>query len=118
MPFSSCARTAGAAEEELRQWKARRRSEARQKARQAAKDELRSIVKTWNDAFALEAFFNEVSRRATALDGEERVKLEERIRIARELTGGQEAIERFLRWSFPVKPYPDDPAAEPVDDED
>ena len=32
--------------------------------RQAAKEELRSIVKAWNDAFALDAFFNELSRRA------------------------------------------------------
>src|SRR4051794_21759155 len=36
------------------------------------KEELRSIVKAWNDAFALDAFFNELSRRAQALVGNER----------------------------------------------
>ena len=50
---------------ERRRRQARERAEARQRARQAAKEELRSIVKAWNDAFALEAFFNELSRRAS-----------------------------------------------------
>jgi len=36
-----------------RRCQARERAEARQRARQAAKDELRSIVKGWNEAFAL-----------------------------------------------------------------
>jgi vacuolar-type H+-ATPase subunit E/Vma4 len=39
---------------ERRRRQARERAEAWQRARQAAKEELRSIVKAWNDAFALE----------------------------------------------------------------
>ena len=57
------------ANEERRRHRARERAEARQRARQAAKDELRAIVKAWNDAFALEAFFAELSRRAATLEG-------------------------------------------------
>lgn len=94
------ARQAQAKKEERRR-RARERAEARQRARQAAKEELRSIVKAWNDAFALEAFFTELSRRASALDGDERVNLEARIQTARELTGGQDAVDRFLKWKLP-----------------
>jgi hypothetical protein len=38
--------------------------EARRRAREAANAELRSIVKAWNDVFAVEAFFVELDRRA------------------------------------------------------
>jgi hypothetical protein len=89
------------AEIERRRRQAHERAEARQRARQAAKEELRSIVKAWNDAFALEAFFTELSRRASALDGDERAKLEARIQTARELAGGQDAVDRFLKWNLP-----------------
>jgi hypothetical protein len=80
---------------------ARERAEARQRARQAAKDELRTIVKAWNDAFALDAFFNELSRRAQALGGDERAEFEARIQTARALAGGQDAVARFLNWKLP-----------------
>jgi hypothetical protein len=58
-------RQAQAAIEERRR-RAREHTEARQRARQAAMEELRSIVRVWTDAFALEAFFNELARRAAA----------------------------------------------------
>ncbi len=87
------ARQAQVRKEERRR-RVRERAEAQQRARQAAKEELRSIVKAWNDAFALEAFFTELSRRALALDGDERANLEARIQMGRELAGGQDA-----RWA-------------------
>jgi hypothetical protein len=86
---------------EHRRYLARERAEVRQRARQAAKEELRAIVKAWNEAFALEAFFAELSRRASALDGDERARLEVRIQTARELVGGQDAVDRFLNWKLP-----------------
>lgn len=93
---------------EERRRKARQRAEARERAKQAAKDELRAIVKAWNDAFAVEAFFSELSRRAATLDGNERAELEERIEAARELMGGRDAVERFLQWTVPAADEPDD----------
>jgi hypothetical protein len=89
------------AEEERRRQRARERAEARQRAQQAAKDDLRAIVKVWNDAFALEAFSSELLRHAAVLEGEARTMLERKIETARQLMGGQDAIDRFLRWSFP-----------------
>jgi hypothetical protein len=86
---------------ERRRRQARERAEARQRARQAAKEELRSIFKAWNDAFALDAFFNELSRRAQGLVGDERAEFEARIRAARALAGGQDAVDRFLSWKLP-----------------
>jgi hypothetical protein len=86
---------------EHRRRQARDRAEARQRARQAAREELRSIVRAWNDAFALEAFFTELSRHASALAGDERSNLEAHIQTARELAGGQDAVNRFLKWKLP-----------------
>ena len=112
------------AEIERRRRQARERAEARQRARQAAKDELRSIVKVWNDAFALEAFFTELSRCASTLDGDERANLEARIQTARELAGGQDAVDRFLKWKLPTDSEEEDEdvvadqAGDHLDDED
>lgn len=105
-------------EEESRRRKARERAEALQRARQAAKDELRQIVKAWNDAFAVEAFFTELSRRAAAVGDDERADLEARIRAARDLMGGRDAIARFLQWTGPDEAQPDDADAERDDDDD
>jgi hypothetical protein len=101
---------------ERRRRQARERAEARQRARQAAKEELRSIVKAWNEAFALEAFFDELSHRAQALVGDERTEFEERIQTARALAGGQDAVDRFLRWKLP--PSDDELGEEDTDDDD
>jgi GTP1/Obg family GTP-binding protein len=112
------------AEKEARRRRVRERAEARQRARQAAKEELRAIVKAWNDAFALEAFFTELSHHAAALDGDERANLEARIQVARELTGGQDAVDRFLKWKLPSGGKAEDEDAladaahDDVDDED
>lgn len=100
---------------ERRRRQARERAEARQRARQAALNELRSIVKAWNDAFALDAFFNELSRRAEALVGDDRADLEARIQTARALAGGQDAIDRFLKWKLPAG---DDVQGEDAADDD
>jgi hypothetical protein len=99
---------------ERRRRQARERAEARQRARQAAKEELRSIVEAWNEAFALDAFFNELSRRAQSLVGDERADLEARIHRARALAGGQAAIDRFLNWKLP----PGEDALDAADDHD
>ena len=98
------------AEEESRRHEARERAKARQQARQAAKEELRGIVKAWNDAFAVEAFFTELSRRAATLKGAARANLETRICTARALMGGQDAVERFLSWTSPAEMESEDEA--------
>lgn len=76
-------------------------------------------MKAWTDAFALEAFFTELCRRAAALDGDERANLEARIEVARELTGGQHAVDRFLKWKLPLqgKAGGDDAVADDVHSE-
>jgi GTP1/Obg family GTP-binding protein len=103
---------------ERRRRQARERAEARQHARQAAREELRSIVTAWNDAFALEAFFTELLRRATLLAGDDRANLLARIETARELLGGRDAVDRFLRWSLPADHEQGDSDDEPDDDVD
>jgi hypothetical protein len=72
----------------------------------------------WNDAFALDAFFNELSRRAQALVGKERADFEARIHTARALAGGQDAIDRFLNWKLPPGDEAQDEVAADNDGDD
>ena len=99
--------------------RARTAGTGQERRAQAAKEELRSIVKARNDAFALEAFFTELSRRALSLDGGERANLEARIQTARELAGGHEAVDRFLKWKLPpaVKAEDEDAVADEAGDD-
>jgi len=86
-----------------------RAREGKKQARQAAKDDLRSIVKAWNDAFAIEAFFTELSRpRGNPRGDDERTDLEARIATARGLMGGRDAVDRFLQWTVPEREVADD----------
>ncbi len=101
---------------EERRRRARERVEARQRARQAARDELRTILGAWTDAFALEAFFLEVSRRAASLGQVERADVELRIQEARALAKGPDAVDRFLTWRLPSAVAAADGDAEADDD--
>lgn len=66
-PFSA---SGSASPIEARRCRVCERAEARQRAKQTAKQELCAIVKAWSAAFAIEAFFNELSRRAQVLEGD------------------------------------------------
>jgi len=79
----------------------RERAESRQRARQAAKQELRSIVKRGTTPSRWRRSSLKLSRHASALDGDERANLEARVQRARELAGGQGAADRFLKWALP-----------------
>ncbi len=94
--------------EERRQWEAQQRAErrkelqaARAEARKRSIEELKATARAWTEAHALEAFFKTLEARAVELDSEDRAELEVRIRTARTLLGGEEAVQRFLRWRQP-----------------
>lgn len=42
--------------------------------------------------------FNDLSRRAQALEGDERTNLEARFHMTRAVAGGQDAVDRILNW--------------------
>lgn len=91
-----------AAKEQWRRYEAEQRQRKREEARKESREQLRAIVDAWGRAYSVETLVTELSRRAAMLEGDERKALEAKIAAARELMGGQDAIERFLRWTPPV----------------
>lgn len=96
------------AELERQRWEAEqeqlRREETKRRAAQARKDstaDLLQIIAGWAEANRIEKFFRDAERRAGNLGGEEKVKMLERLRLARELVGSIDALDHFLAWRSP-----------------
>ena len=90
-----------ATEAQLRAWRREERAKARAEARQKSVEDLRAIANAWKDAYALEAFFEAIGRRAEGLEPDAGAELHERIRVARAVLGTGDVVERFLRWRAP-----------------
>ncbi|PWG61495.1 hypothetical protein [Sediminicurvatus halobius] len=86
------------------QWKKWQEEEAerrRQHAIKESREELMGIVEAWAEATRLAEFFADAERRVAGLPDEERTVLLERLRHARALAGGTDALERFRSWKSP-----------------
>ncbi len=96
------------AELERQRWEARqaqwRREEAERQAAKALKDskeELLHIIDRWAESKRLEQFFADAERRVADLDTDERLRMLDRLKSARELIGSVDALERFRSWKSP-----------------
>ena len=96
------------AEVERQRWEAMqqewRREEAerrRIKAIKDGRDELFSIIDTWAEAKRIEEFFKDAELRAAALGNDDHAAILDRLKQARELLGGVDALQRFLSWKSP-----------------
>jgi hypothetical protein len=96
------------AEIERQQWEAQReqwrKEEAEAKAAKALKDskaELYQIIDNWAESNRIEKFFQDAERKAAELSENERLKILERLKRARELIGSVEALDRFIGWRSP-----------------
>ncbi len=96
------------AEIEQKEWEARqekwRREEAERqaiKARKESREELLQIIERWGTASRIEQFFRDAEQRAAALGEEDRGRLLARLKLAREMVGSVEALDRFLAWRSP-----------------
>jgi len=96
------------AEIERQKWEAqqeiRRREEAERRAAQALKEsreELLQIIDRWGRANRIEQFFRDAEQRAAGLGDEERLRLLDRLKLAREMVGSVDALEHFLAWRSP-----------------
>jgi hypothetical protein len=96
------------AELERQQWEVQqakwRREEAERKAAKALKDskeELHNIIDLWAESKRLEQFFADAERRVADLDADERLRMLDRLKSARELIGSVDALERFRSWKSP-----------------
>jgi hypothetical protein len=76
---------------------ARRRAEARK----ASRTELAAIIERWAEAKRVAAFFDDAEQRVANLGDGESTAILERLKRARELLGGVDALERFRSWKTP-----------------
>ena len=96
------------AEIERKEWEAKqemwRREEEERRAAQALKEsreELLQIIERWGRATRIEQFFRDAEQRATGLGDDERLRLLERLKLARDMVGSVDALDRFLAWKAP-----------------
>ena len=96
------------AELERQQWEVQqakwRREEAERQAAKALKDskeELLQIIDRWAESKRLEQFFADAERRVAELDTDERLRMLDRLKSARELIGSVDALERLRSWKSP-----------------
>jgi hypothetical protein len=93
---------------ERQRWEAekaeRARKEAEQRRIQAEKDsreELSGIINAWAKAKRIEEFFAEAERRAADLGDDEKSMILERLKLARGMVGGTDALQWFGSWKAP-----------------
>lgn len=96
------------AEIERREWEIKwanleREQEERRTAEaiKASRKDLVEIIDRWAEVNRIAQFFSEAERRAGDLGDVERLKLLERLRLARELIGSIDALEHFMAWRSP-----------------
>ena len=78
--------------------------EAEHRAAKALKDSrenLLRIINVWAESNRIEQFFLDAERRTANLSGNERLKILERLKRARELVGSVDALDHFMAWRSP-----------------
>jgi GTP1/Obg family GTP-binding protein len=98
------------AEIERRKWEVQkeqwRREEAERLAAKALKEsreELLQIIKAWGEATRIDIFFKDAEKRAASLSDDKKLKMLERLRLAREMIGSVDALDHFLAWRSPAE---------------
>lgn len=71
------------------------------KARKDSKEEIHQIIDRWAEANRIDQFFADAERRVAALNEEERNRLADRLKHARNLIGTVDALEYFMTWRTP-----------------
>ena len=89
------------AEERHRRWEAEDRERRRKERIKQSREELLKAIDSYRYAQGFESFFLDIERRATELEGPAREQMLEKVRRARALLGGVNALERFARWVPP-----------------
>jgi hypothetical protein len=96
------------AELERQQWAAQQEQWRREeedlraaKALKASKEELLDIIEGWAAAKRLDEFFAAAEHRVGGLPEEQRRRVSERLRRAREMIGSTDALDQFRCWRTP-----------------
>ncbi|MBE3065355.1 MAG: hypothetical protein IMZ69_10110 [Spirochaetes bacterium] len=88
-------------EAECRERERREQERRRAQAVKESREQLFAIVDAWALADRIERFFDDAERRASALGSDDRAGLLDRIRQARTLLGGTDALVRLQQWKAP-----------------
>jgi len=76
------------------------------KALKESRDEILRIIDIWDKAKRIEQFIADIERRAADLPDEDRFSILERLKLARELFGSVDTLERFMTWRSPEEHSP------------
>jgi len=71
------------------------------KALKDSKEDIYRIIDRWAEVNRIEQFFADAERRTADLEDEERNRLLDRLKRARELIGSADALEHFMIWKTP-----------------
>jgi len=83
-------------------WRCKIEAERRAaEARKESRDEIFQIISEWEKVNQIEQFFRVAEQQAASLGEEDRDRLLERLRLARELVGSIDALDHFLKWKSP-----------------
>ncbi|HZR25178.1 MAG TPA: hypothetical protein VFA59_16400 [Vicinamibacterales bacterium] len=85
-------------EEECRQREREEQERRRVEAIKASRQQLLALVDAWSLARGIESFFEDAERRASSRPVSEQESLRERLRQARAMLGGVDALDRFHEW--------------------
>jgi hypothetical protein len=88
-------------EAEQERWRHEEEERRANEARKKSRDELLQIINDWGRATRIEQFFWDAEQRAADLGDDERLRLLERLKHAREMAGSIDALKRFMMWRAP-----------------
>ncbi len=88
-------------EERLKKWQREEEEKRRLENIKLSRQDLFAAIEAWGEAARIEAFFKDAALRAADLGPEEHQLILDRVRLARELLGGVDALQRFREWQAP-----------------
>lgn len=88
-------------EERHRIWLIEEEQRRRIKARKDSRDELLNIIERWAEIKKIEGFFSDAELRISGLPESEKEALMERLKLARELIGSINALQKLASWRAP-----------------
>lgn len=95
-------------EREQKEWEAHQKKWQKEmeeqrvaKALKDSREELFQIINHWAETNRIEKFFQDVERRAANLNENDKSKILDRIKLAREMVGSVDALDHFIEWQSP-----------------
>jgi hypothetical protein len=88
-------------EANYREWQTQEAMRRQIQARKDSREDLLKIIERWAEVKRIEEFFNDAERRVADIGESEKDILMERLKLARELIGSTDALDRLASWKTP-----------------